>query len=151
VNLVVGTTGWHEELGEVKKIVSKYKIGLVYSPNFSVGVNIFFKMMDFASKIFAKFPGYDVYGVEVHHRAKLDSPSGTALKIAGKIPGLNFTSVRSGRNPGFHEVVFDSAADSITLSHQAHSRVGFAKGALVASKFIKNKKGMHLFEDLFKI
>lgn len=150
-NLVVGTTGWFEDLQKVKKIVEKHKTGLIYSPNFSVGVNIFFKIMDFSAKLFAKFPEYDVYGLEVHHKAKLDSPSGTALKIASKVKGLNFTSVRSGRNPGFHEVVFDSLADGITLSHQAYSRAGFAKGALVASKFIKNKKGIHAFEDLFKI
>lgn len=149
VNLVVGTTGWHDELGTVKKIVQKNKIGLVYSPNFSVGVNIFFKIMDFSAKLFAKFPDYDVYGLDIHHKAKLDSPSGTALKIASKIKGLNFTSVRAGRNPGFHEVVFDSPADGLTFSHQAYSRVGFAKGALVAAEFIKNKKGVHAFEELF--
>ena len=148
-NLVVGTTGWSEDLPKVKKIVEKNKIGLVYSPNFSVGVNIFFKIMDFSAKLFEKFSDYDVYGLEVHHKAKLDSPSGTALKIAGQVKGLNFTSIRSGRNPGFHEVVFDSQADGITLSHQAYSRAGFAKGALVAAEFIKNKKGVHLFEELF--
>ncbi len=149
-NLVVGTTGWYDDLEKAKKMVEKYKVGLVYSPNFSVGVNIFFKIMDFSAQLFEKFPDYDVYGLEVHHKAKLDSPSGTALKIAGKVKGLNFTSIRSGRNPGFHEVVFDSVADGITLSHQAYSRVGFAKGALVAAEFIKNKKGMHTFEELFK-
>ena len=150
VNIVVGTTGWYDELETVKKIVEKNKIGFIYSPNFSVGVNIFFKMMDFASKLFAKFPEYDVYGLEIHHKAKLDSPSGTALKIASKIKGLNFTSIRAGRNPGFHEVVFDSQADGITLSHQAYNRVGFAKGSLVATEFIKGKKGMFTFEDVIK-
>ncbi len=149
-NLVVGTTGWSDDLETVKKIVAKYKTGLIYSPNFSVGVNIFFKIMDFSAKLFEKFPDYDVYGLEVHHKAKLDAPSGTALKIASKVKGLNFTSVRAGRNAGFHEVVFDSVADGITLSHQAYSRAGFAKGALKAAEFIKNKKGIHLFEELFK-
>ncbi|OGI60347.1 hypothetical protein A2641_01355 [Candidatus Nomurabacteria bacterium RIFCSPHIGHO2_01_FULL_37_25] len=151
VNLVVGTTGWSGDLEIVRKIIKKYKIGLVYSPNFSVGVNIFFKIIDFSAKLLSRFPDYDVYGLEIHHKTKLDSPSGTALKIADKIKGLNFTSVRAGRNPGFHEVVFDSNADGITLSHQAYNRVGFAKGALVAAEFIKNKKGIHAFEDLFKI
>lgn len=150
VNLVIGTTGWGEDLDKVKKIVSKYKVGLVYSPNFSIGANIFLKMVDFSAKLFAKFPDYDVYGLEIHHKAKLDSPSGTALKIASKVPGLGFTSVRAGRNPGFHEVVFDSNADSINLSHQAHNRIGFAKGALVAAEFIKNKKGVYTFEDVLK-
>src|SRR3989344_4996666 len=88
VNLVVGTTGWYKDLEMVKKLVTKYKIGFLYSPNFSIGANIFFKMIDSASKLFAKFPDYDVYGLEIHHKAKLDSPSGTALKIAEKIKGL---------------------------------------------------------------
>jgi 4-hydroxy-tetrahydrodipicolinate reductase len=147
-NLVVGTTGWYDDLPKVKSIVEKYKIGLIFSPNFSVGVNVFFKMIDYAAKLFAKLPEYDTYGLEIHHKAKLDSPSGTALKIASKIKGLNFTSIRAGRNPGFHEVVFDSQADGITLSHQAYNRVGFAKGALLAAEFIKNKKGMYSFEDI---
>lgn len=148
VNLIVGTTGWYGEMETVKKIVEKNKIGLLYSPNFSVGANIFFKIAEFSSKMFSKFKDYDVYGLEIHHKAKLDSPSGTALKIAGKVKGLNFTSIRAGRNPGFHEVVFDSQADGITLSHQAYNRVGFAKGALVAAEFIKNKKGVYSFEDI---
>lgn len=147
-NIVVGTTGWYDHLGEVKKIVAKNKIGLMYGANFSIGANIFLKMAEFSAKMFSKFPEYDVYGLEIHHKAKLDSPSGTALKIANKVNGLNFTSVRAGRNPGFHEVVFDSNADGITLSHQAYNRVGFAKGALAAIKFIKNKKGVYSFEDI---
>jgi len=147
-NLVIGTTGWYEDIETVKKLVDEYKIGLVYGANFSVGANIFFKIAEFSSKLFSKFPEYDVYGLEIHHKAKLDSPSGTALKIASKVKGLNFTSIRAGRNPGFHEVVFDSNADGITLSHQAYGRVGFAKGSLLAAEFIKNKKGFYSFEDI---
>lgn len=147
-NLVVGTTGWHNDIDKVKALVDKYKIGLVYGANFSVGANIFFKIAEFSSKMFLKFKDYEVYGLEIHHKAKLDSPSGTALKIADKVKGLNFTSIRAGRNPGFHEVVFDSNADGITLSHQAYNRIGFAKGALIAAEFIKNKKGLHSFEDV---
>ncbi len=150
VNIVVGTTGWYEDLDQVKKIVTKYKIGFLHSPNFSVGANIFFQIAAFSSKLFSKFKGYDVYGLEIHHKAKLDSPSGTALRIGKEVGGLNFTSVRAGRNPGFHEVVFDSGADSVSLSHQAHNRSGFAKGALIAAEFIKNKKGMYTFDDAIK-
>ncbi len=148
-NLIVGTTGWYEDMAMVEKIVSKYKIGIMYSPNFSIGANIFLKIAEFSGKLLSKFPEYDVYGLEIHHKAKLDSPSGTALKIASKIDGLTFTSIRVGRNPGFHEVVFDGIADGITLSHQAYNRTGFAKGALVAAEFIKGKKGMYSFEDIF--
>lgn len=147
-NIIVGTTGWYDEMEKVEKIVAKYKIGFLHAPNFSIGANIFFKMAEFSAKLFSKFPEYDVYGLEIHHKAKLDSPSGTALKIASKVKGLHFTSIRAGRNPGFHEVTFDSNADAITLSHQAYNRVGFAKGALVAAEFIKNKKGMYTFEDI---
>ena len=146
VNMVIGTTGWYKDMEKVKKIVSKSKIGLVYSPNFSIGVNVFLKITEYASKLFAKFPDYDAYGLEVHHKAKLDAPSGTALRIGNVMGGLEFTSIRSGRNPGFHEVTFDSAADAVTMAHQAHGRTGFASGALVAAKFINNKKGFHLFE-----
>ncbi len=171
-NLIVGTTGWYEHLPEVKRMVEKYKIGLVYSPNFSVGANIFFKMVAFSSKLFSKFPDYDVYGMDIHHKGKLDSPSGTALKMAGeimknfpskksvltekpngqiKLSELHLISIRAGRNPGFHEVVFDSQVDGITLSHQAYNRTGFAKGALVAAEFIKNKKGIYSFEDIINL
>lgn len=170
VNLVIGTTGWYDKIETVKRIAAKHKIGLVYGKNFSIGANILFKVIAFSSKLFSKFSDYDVYGLEVHHTGKKDSPSGTALKIANEIMGnfpskkaiqtsrvdrqineneLHFASIRGGRNPGFHEVVFDSEADSIVLSHQAHSRVGFAKGSLVAAEFIINKKGMYSFEDIF--
>jgi len=147
-NIVVGTTGWQKDFNKVEKIVKKYKIGLIYGSNFSIGANIFFKMAEFSAKLFSKFPEYDKYGLEIHHKAKLDSPSGTALKIASKIKGLSFTSIRSGRNPGFHEVVFDSLADGVTVSHQAYNRTGFAKGALLAAEFIKNKKGVYSFEEI---
>jgi 4-hydroxy-tetrahydrodipicolinate reductase len=169
-NLIVGTTGWYNKTEEVKALVDKYQIGLLYSPNFSIGANVFLKMVAYSSKLFAKFPDYDVYGLEIHHSGKLDSPSGTALKIGNEIlknfpskktiqtekldrqinPNeLHFASIRAGRNPGFHEVTFDSVADGVTLYHQAYNRSGFAKGALVAAEFIKDKKGMFTFDDVF--
>lgn len=170
-NMVVGTTGWYDQMDEVKKIVKQSGIGLVYANNFSVGANIFFKVVAFASSLFAKFGNYDVYGFEVHHSGKKDSPSGTAIRIASEILNnfpakktiqkdkldrkieseeLHFASVRGGRNPGYHEVVFDCAADSVTLSHQAHNRGGFAEGAILAAEFIKGKKGFHNFDEVFK-
>lgn len=170
-NMVVGTTGWYEHMSEVEKIVKERGIGLIYAHNFSVGANIFFKIVAYASKLFAKFGGYDVYGLEVHHTGKKDSPSGTALRIAKEIldnfpskktvqvdkldrqiksDELHFASIRGGRNPGYHEVVFDSQADSVTLSHAAHNRTGFAKGAILAAEFIKGKKGIYNFDEVFK-
>lgn len=170
VNMVVGTTGWYEQLPKVKKIVSKYNIGLIYGQNFSIGANIFFQIVGFASSLFNKYGDYDVYGFEIHHRGKKDSPSGTAKKLSDIImknfpkkkrllntpldrqiaeEELHFASIRGGRNPGFHEIVFDSPADQIKLSHQALNRRGFALGALMAAQFIKEKKGLYSFDDVF--
>ncbi len=168
-NMVIGTTGWNKDLMKVEKIVQKTGIGLIYGGNFSIGANIFFNVVAYASKLFSKFEDYDVYGYEIHHSAKKDSPSGTALTIARQITDnfplkknvqtdklnrqiqkseLHFASIRGGRNPGFHQVVFDSPADSVTLNHQAHSRAGFAKGAIWAAEFIKGKKGLFEFSEV---
>jgi 4-hydroxy-tetrahydrodipicolinate reductase len=170
-NMVVGTTGWYEQVKKVEKIVQKNNIGLIYGGNFSVGANIFFKIIDFASLLFDKYDQYDVYGYEVHHSGKKDSPSGTAKKL-GEImlhnlsrknvlqteklerqiqsDELHFASIRAGRNPGRHSITFDSLADEITLTHQAHGRRGFAEGALFAAEFIRNKKGLYRFEEIFE-
>ena len=170
VNMVVGTTGWYDQLSEVKKMVEEGDIGLIYGQNFSIGANAFFKIVDYASSLFAKYEQYDVYGQEVHHKGKKDSPSGTAKKLAEIIiknspnktslqtdrldrqisdSELHFSSVRGGNNPGYHEITFDSMADEISLSHKARGRRGFAEGAIVASEFIKNKKGFYDFSDIF--
>lgn len=169
-NIVVGTTGWYEQVDQVKKIVNKTKIGLIYGQNFSIGGNIFFQIIGFASALLGKFGNYDVAGFEIHHTGKKDSPSGTAKKIASVIlenfpkkkklesgrldrqindDELHFASLRTGRYFGFHEVVFDSSADEIKMSHNAHSRRGFAEGAVLAAEFIKDKKGLHTFDELF--
>ena len=149
-NMVVGTTGWYEYLSDVEKIVQEAGIGLIYAQNFSVGANIFFKIIANAAKLFNQFGGYDTYGLEIHHKGKKDSPSGTALRIGKELGGLEFSSIRAGRNPGFHQVVFDSNADSITLAHAAHNRSGFAAGALLAAEFIEGKKGLYTFDEIFK-
>jgi 4-hydroxy-tetrahydrodipicolinate reductase len=169
IAMVIGTTGWYDKLDKVKALVKKYRIGLIYGQNFSIGANIFFQIISFASKKISAFD-YDVYGYEIHHIGKKDSPSGTAKKLAEiilknfpkkkelkteKITGqhvkevLHFASLRGGRNPGLHEIIFDSVYDEITISHQVHSRSGFAKGALLAAEFIKDKKGFHSFDDFF--
>lgn len=171
-NMVVGTTGWYDHLDDVTKIVRKNGIGLIYGQNFSVGANIFFQAVAHATKLASAFGDYDVYGFEIHHTGKKDSPSGTALRTAQEIlknsrtkkvletgrldrqrkpDELHFASIRGGRNPGFHEVVFDSGADSITLSHSAHNRSGFAEGAVLAAEFIHGKKGLYTFDDVMKI
>ena len=170
-NMVVGTTGWQEHLPEVEKLIRESGVGLVYGPNFSIGVNIFFRAVAHASKLFSEFKEYDVSGFEIHHSGKKDSPSGTALRTADEIlrnsatkktlvterltrqirpDELHFASVRGGVNPGYHEVIFDSPADSVTIAHAAHNRSGFAQGALLAAEFIAGKKGLYTFDDVLK-
>ena len=171
IPIVVGTTGWYDKLPKVKKIVEKNKIGLIYGGNFSIGANIFFSVVEHAGMFCSKYSSYDVFGYEIHHTGKKDSPSGTARKLASLImknfptkktlqtekldrkiqsSELHFASIRGGRNPGLHEVIFDSLADEIRLVHYAHGRRGFAEGAIMAAEFIKNKKGLYEFADLFK-
>lgn len=161
ISMVVGTTGWEKEMKKVEDIVTKNDIGLIYGGNFSIGANIFFQITKFASKLFSKYDSfYDVYGSEIHHQWKKDSPSGTAKKLSDiivknfpakkKPDDLNFSSVRGGVNPGRHEITFDSAADEVALIHQAHNRQGFAKGAILAAEFIHGKKGLYRFEELFE-
>lgn len=170
-NMVVGTTGWYESLNEVETLVEKGGVGLIYGQNFSIGANIFFQAVANATKLTSAFGNYDVYGLEIHHAGKKDSPSGTALRTAREIlensktkktlvtekldrqinpEELHFASVRGGKNPGFHEVVFDSNADAITISHSAHNREGFAEGALLSAEFISGKKGLYTFDDVVR-
>lgn len=154
-NMVIGTTGWYDHISKVEKIVKENGVGLIYGQNFSIGANIFFKLTALASSLTSKFGDYDVAGYEIHHSAKKDSPSGTAKKLTGIIlenfprkKELNFAALRVGRFFGYHEVIFDSQADEIKLSHNAHGRKGFAQGALEAAEFIKGRKGVHTFDEI---
>ncbi|MAE42993.1 4-hydroxy-tetrahydrodipicolinate reductase [Candidatus Woesearchaeota archaeon] len=170
-NIVVGTTGWYDNMGAVKKIAEEAGIGLIWSGNFSIGVNIFFKIIKNTSKIMNKFDDYDVFVHEFHHNQKADSPSGTAVMIGNILlenidrkdgiiteelkrkiePNeLHVSSTRSGSIPGTHIVGFDSVADTIELKHTARGRQGFASGALVAAEWIKGKKGFFNIEDMMK-
>ena len=154
-NIVVGTTGWHDKLGEAKKIIKNSNIGMIYASNFSIGVNIFFRIIDNAAKIINNAKDYDVFGYELHHKKKLDSPSGTAKAIEKilvdnieRIKQVNFASVRAGSIPGTHVVGFDSSADTIELKHTARSREGFALGAIMAAEWINKKKGFFEINDM---
>jgi 4-hydroxy-tetrahydrodipicolinate reductase len=170
-NLVIGTTGWHDRVEEARQIVDKERIGIVYAPNFSIGVNLFLRLAEEAGKQFARFEDYDVSIQEIHHRQKLDSPSGTALEIgktllhtskrkkellAGNAPGkikpeqLQISSTRTGSVMGVHSVLFDSLVDTIELKHTAKNRSGFALGALLAAKWIKGKRGWYSMQDVLK-
>jgi 4-hydroxy-tetrahydrodipicolinate reductase len=168
-NIVIGTTGWEEQSGDVEKLVSGAGIGCVYSPNFSLGVQLFLRIVKHAAALMDSYAQYDVSGIEMHHREKVDSPSGTAKAIAKSLveglkrkelavyhPGerrieeneLHFSSLRCGQIPGTHSVIFDSLIDSITLTHEAKNRSGFALGAVAAAEMIGDKKGLFTFEEL---
>lgn len=149
VPTVTGTTGWLMHLDEVKASVARHHAALVYSPNFSVGVNVFFRLVAEAAKLLATQTDYQAWGWEIHHSAKKDAPSGTLAKLveemrnAGYPHRIDTSSNRAGAHPGTHEIGFDSAADTITLRHSARSREGFARGALQAARWLAADKGEH--------
>lgn len=153
-NLVVGTTGWHDRIDEVRKVVESSGIGMVYAANFSIGVNLFYQVARAAAEAFARFPMYDPYLTETHHKFKKDAPSGTALEILRQVqPAFNdreipVSATRAGHNPGVHELGFDSEADTVIVRHMARSRQGFAEGALYAARWIVGKKGLYNFGDI---
>lgn len=154
INLVVGTTGWYERLDEVRDIVKQGGIGVVYGANFSIGVNLFFRMVREAAELMKQRPEYDPWIWEMHHRAKKDAPSGTALKLQAVLEqaygrgGFSVSSNRAGAAPGTHTVGFDSEADTLTFTHQARSRKGFALGALQAARWIHGRKGFYEFSEV---
>lgn len=154
VNMVVGTTGWFDRREQVREMVERSGTGLVWSPNYSVGVNVFFRIVAEAARRFNQHPEYGAWGWEIHHAAKKDAPSGTMLQLveemkkAGYGRPVDVSSSRAGAHPGTHEIGFDSTADTITLRHTARSREGFARGALKAARWIIGKKGFYEFSEI---
>jgi len=153
LNLVVGTTGWYERLDEIKAIVARENIGFVFGSNFSLGVNLFFNLAEYASGLFSLFQDYDPFIEEAHHKFKKDAPSGTAItlrKILEKdyTNSIPVTSVRAGFIPGTHRLSFDSEVDTITLTHTARNRQGLAAGAIFAARWIAGKKGFYEFREI---
>jgi 4-hydroxy-tetrahydrodipicolinate reductase len=154
VNLVVGTTGWLDHMDAVKRAVEQNRTGLVWSPNFSIGVNVFFRLVAEAAHLLAGQTEYGAWAWEIHHAAKKDARSGTLLKLvdemkkAGYSRPIDVSSNRAGMVPGTHEIGFDSAADTITLRHVARSREGFARGALKAAQWVVGKKGFYEFAEI---
>ena len=154
-NMVVGTTGWHEELGQVRNLVEQHGTGFVYASNFSVGVNIFFEMTRAAAA--ALRHDYSAQIFERHHAHKKDAPSGTAIAIqniiretSGTKQDVEITSFREGEVVGLHEIVLESKADRIYLCHDAKSRRGFAEGAVLAAEWLSGKKGFYDFKDIWR-
>jgi 4-hydroxy-tetrahydrodipicolinate reductase len=154
VNLVIGTTGWLDHMDQVKAAVEKHGTGLVWSPNYSIGVNVFFRLAAEAARLLANEAEYGAWAWEIHHVTKKDAPSGTllkaveAMKQAGYTRAIDISSNRAGAHPGTHEVGFDSAADTIALRHTARSREGFARGALKAAQWIAGKHGFYEFGEI---
>ncbi len=154
VNTVVGTTGWTADMDRVRAAVEKGGIGLVWSPNFSVGVNIFMHLVSEASRRLAPYSEFGAWAWEIHHATKQDAPSGTLLKLVEEMKKadanrtVDVSASRAGAHPGAHEIGFDSAAETITLRHTARSREGFARGALQAARWVVGKKGWFEFRDV---
>src|SRR5665213_2397006 len=152
--VVVGTTGWLPQIDRVRAVVEKNGSALVWSPNFSVGVNVFLRVVREAAKLLADEKEYGAWAWEIQHATKKDAPSGTIIKLvdemtaAGYARNIDVSSNRAGRHPGTHEIGFDSAADTITLRHTARSREGFARGALKAAQWVLSRKGVYTFEEV---
>jgi 4-hydroxy-tetrahydrodipicolinate reductase len=154
VPIVVGTTGWVEHLAEARSIIAANDSALIWSPNFSVGVNVFTRLVAEAARLLKNEKEYGAWAWEIHHITKKDAPSGTLIKLVEQMKAAGFdraidtASSRAGAHPGTHEIGFDSAADSITLRHTARSREGFARGALKAAQWIIGRNGFYEFSDV---
>lgn len=154
-NMIVGTTGWYKEIDRIRELVEQHNSGFLYAANFSIGVNLFYDVARTAAA--ALRHDYSGQIFERHHVHKKDAPSGTAIAIqrlirdaSKKNEELEITSFREGEVVGFHEVVFESPADRIYLSHDAKSRRGFAEGAVLAAEWLAGKKGFYDFKDVWR-
>jgi len=151
--LVIGTTGWHDRMEEVRGAIESSGIGAVQASNFSLGVNVFYRLAEQAARMLAAFD-YDPFIQDWHHRFKKDSPSGTALEIRRRMAPhygereVPISCQRAGYVPSEHSVGFDSPADTIHLQHRARNRQGFAEGALLAAGWIAGRPGFHTFQEV---
>jgi 4-hydroxy-tetrahydrodipicolinate reductase len=154
IRTVSGTTGWYDHLPQIRSAFETAGSALLYGPNFSIGVNLFFEIVARAATLLSKHPEYEAWGWEIHHSAKKDAPSGTLKKLAEEIHAagytgpLNLAANRAGSHTGTHEIGFDSTADTITLRHTARSREGYAHGALQAALWLQQKQGVYEFRDI---
>jgi 4-hydroxy-tetrahydrodipicolinate reductase len=154
VTLVEGTTGWHDRVEDVRGVVAAHAGSLVHGANFSVGVNIFYRIVGRAAELIRAVEGYEPFVEEAHHSRKRDAPSGTALVLRDLLTArlgdqaIPVASTRAGHIPGTHRVGFDSAADQITLTHAARTREGFAAGALLAARWVQGRRGVYEFSEV---
>jgi len=151
---VIGTTGWTEHLNQAKAAVDKNNAALIWSPNFSIGVNVFTRLVSEAARLLKNEKEYGAWAWEIHHITKKDAPSGTLIKLVDQMKRAGFdrpidtSSNRAGAHPGTHEIGFDSVSDTITLRHTARSREGFARGALKAAQWIIGRRGVYEFSEV---
>jgi 4-hydroxy-tetrahydrodipicolinate reductase len=153
VPLVEGTTGWQAQQADVRRSIESAGGAMVFGANFSIGVHVFYRLVDRAGELFNGLAAYDAFIEEAHHANKKDAPSGTALHLRALLANrlgraVPVASTRAGHIPGVHRVGFDSAADEVTLIHTARSRDGFAAGALAAARWIAGRRGVYAFEDI---
>ena len=153
ISLVEGTTGWNAEREEIKKFIEENNGAMVFGANFSIGVNLFYRIVMQAVELISKFDDYEAFIEEQHHSRKKDAPSGTALKLKSIVAqnitkDFSVSSTRAGNIPGTHRVGFDGNADQILLEHSARSREGFASGAILAAEWIVGKTGFYEFTDV---
>ncbi|MCL4137636.1 UNVERIFIED_CONTAM: hypothetical protein GTU68_065537 [Idotea baltica] len=169
IPVVAGVTGWYDTVDEIKELVLKNDSSFVYAGNFSLGVQLYFKVIEQTAKLFNSFSEFDVAGYEFHHNQKADSPSGTAETIIKKLlenidrkdkvvidspqekikeNELSFPALRVGSVPGTHAVLFDSSVDTIEIKHTARNREGFALGSIQAAEWLIGKKGFYTVDDL---
>jgi 4-hydroxy-tetrahydrodipicolinate reductase len=169
IPMVTGTTGWHDQLSEVRDLVSSGGSALFYASNFSIGVYLYNAVNEYMAKLMNAHDDYDVSMEEIHHTGKLDSPSGTAISIAEKLienvdrktawknessvdeTVLEIISKREENVPGTHSVTYDSDIDTLTFSHVAKGRRGFALGAVLAAEWLSDKTGLFGMSDMLKI
>lgn len=167
--IVCGTTGWLNQFDEVLEHCNRSGQSFFYASNYSIGVNVFFRLNRQLAKMMNKVTGYEVSMEEIHHIHKLDAPSGTAITLAegisenlhtktnwvldtpGDTESINISAKREGEVPGTHSVTYDSDVDEIEITHKAKSRKGFAMGAVIAAEYIIGKKGYHTMDNLLKL
>lgn len=153
-SLVIGTTGWQEAEAHVRQLVEVTGIGVVAAPNFAVGVNVFLAVVERFGQLMAAQPSFGAWIHELHHAAKKDAPSGTALAMERRLGDAGYTravpiaSTRTGAIPGTHTLGFDAPSETITLTHQARDRAAFARGALVAAQWLDGKRGWFSMTDV---
>jgi 4-hydroxy-tetrahydrodipicolinate reductase len=150
--IVVGTTGWYDALPALSRWVVEQGGALLTAPNFSLGVNIFLQIVENAARLLTRVPGFDAHLVEIHHAAKKDAPSGTALALAAAARAggreVPITSVRTGSVPGTHELIFDAPFEQLRLEHVARDRRVFAEGALLAAAWLIGRRGVFTMRDV---